>query len=155
MYRWIQVRYKVHQTKEPAPRPRRTKLVRRSTRRSGYAFSHAQGYGDLVTSRRFLRRPPPARSTGFTPTGRSPGFKPTGRSAGYSPAGREQNPKQKVEPTSLQMFRAVKDSSFWCWNAGIFWKLRPPPYTMFTWFEHLGKISKLSCSYVHKSIRTH
>ncbi|KAA0716750.1 Phospholipid-transporting ATPase ID [Triplophysa tibetana] len=106
------VRYKVHQTKEPAPRPRRTKLIRRSTRRSGYAFSHAQGYGDLVTSRRFLWRPQPARSTGVTPTGRSPGFKPTGRSAGYSPAGREQNPKQKVEPTSLQMFRAVKDSSF-------------------------------------------
>lgn len=98
--------------KEPAPRPRRARITRRSTRRSGYAFSHAQGYGDLVTSRRFLRRPAPARSMGFTPTGRSPGFKPTGRSAGYSPVGQEQNPKQKVEPTSLQMFRAVKDSSF-------------------------------------------
>ncbi|XP_051979509.1 probable phospholipid-transporting ATPase IM [Xyrauchen texanus] len=106
------VRYKVCQMKEPAPRPRRTKLSRRSTRRSGYAFSHAQGYGDLVTSRRFLWRPAPARSTGFTPTGRSPGFKPMGRSAGYSPVGREQNPKQNVEPTSLQMFRAVKDPSF-------------------------------------------
>uniref|UniRef100_A0A671SAP0 Phospholipid-transporting ATPase n=1 Tax=Sinocyclocheilus anshuiensis TaxID=1608454 RepID=A0A671SAP0_9TELE len=50
------VRYKVCQMKEPAPRPRRTKLTRRSTRRSGYAFSHAHGYGDLVTSGRFLRR---------------------------------------------------------------------------------------------------
>uniref|UniRef100_A0A8C1JTQ3 Phospholipid-transporting ATPase n=1 Tax=Cyprinus carpio TaxID=7962 RepID=A0A8C1JTQ3_CYPCA len=96
----------------PAPRPRRTRLTRRSTRRSGYAFSHAHGYGDLVTSGRFLRRHAPARSMGLISTGRSPGFKPTGRSAGYSPVGREQNPKQKVEPTSLQMFRAVKDTSF-------------------------------------------
>uniref|UniRef100_A0A671VVJ9 Phospholipid-transporting ATPase n=1 Tax=Sparus aurata TaxID=8175 RepID=A0A671VVJ9_SPAAU len=40
----------------PAPAPR--KPARRiSTRRSGYAFSHAQGYGDLVTSRKFLLRP--------------------------------------------------------------------------------------------------
>uniref|UniRef100_A0A672T386 Phospholipid-transporting ATPase ID-like n=1 Tax=Sinocyclocheilus grahami TaxID=75366 RepID=A0A672T386_SINGR len=99
-------------TKEPAPRPRRTRLTRRSTRRSGYAFSHAHGYGDLVTSGRFLRRHALTPSTGLIPTGRSPGFKPTGRSAGYSPVGREQNPKQKVEPTSLQMFRAVKDCSF-------------------------------------------
>uniref|UniRef100_A0A671LJZ7 Phospholipid-transporting ATPase n=1 Tax=Sinocyclocheilus anshuiensis TaxID=1608454 RepID=A0A671LJZ7_9TELE len=106
------VRYKVRQMKEPSPRPRRTRLTRRSTRRSGYAFSHAHGYGDLVTSGRFLRRHAPARSMGLIPTGRSPGFKPTGRSAGYSPVGREQNPKQKVEPTSLQMFRAVKDASF-------------------------------------------
>uniref|UniRef100_A0A671SAN1 Phospholipid-transporting ATPase n=1 Tax=Sinocyclocheilus anshuiensis TaxID=1608454 RepID=A0A671SAN1_9TELE len=103
---------KVCQMKEPAPRPRRTKLTRRSTRRSGYAFSHAHGYGDLVTSGRFLRRHALTPSTGLIPTGRSPGFKPTGRSAGYSPVGREQNPKQKVEPTSLQMFRAVKDCSF-------------------------------------------
>ncbi|XP_052412625.1 probable phospholipid-transporting ATPase IM [Carassius gibelio] len=106
------VRCKVHQMKEPAPRPRRARLTRRSTRRSGYAFSHAHGYGDLVTSGRFLRRQAPARSMGLISTGRSPGFKPTGRSAGYSPVGREQNPKQKVEPTSLQMFRAVKDASF-------------------------------------------
>uniref|UniRef100_A0A673HD67 Phospholipid-transporting ATPase n=1 Tax=Sinocyclocheilus rhinocerous TaxID=307959 RepID=A0A673HD67_9TELE len=106
------VRYKVCQMKEPAPRPRRTRLTRRSTRRSGYAFSHAHGYGDLVTSGRFLRRHALTPSTGLIPTGRSPGFKPTGRSAGYSPVGREQNPKQKVEPTSLQMFRAVKDGSF-------------------------------------------
>uniref|UniRef100_A0A673LID8 Phospholipid-transporting ATPase ID-like n=1 Tax=Sinocyclocheilus rhinocerous TaxID=307959 RepID=A0A673LID8_9TELE len=103
---------KVRQMKEPTPRPRRTRLTRRSTRRSGYAFSHAHGYGDLVTSGRFLRRHAPARSMGLIPTGRSPGFKPTGRSAGYSPVGQEQNPKQKVEPTSLQMFRAVKDASF-------------------------------------------
>uniref|UniRef100_A0A8C1YRS3 Phospholipid-transporting ATPase n=1 Tax=Cyprinus carpio TaxID=7962 RepID=A0A8C1YRS3_CYPCA len=106
------VRYKVCQMKEPAPRPRRTRLTRRSTRRSGYAFSHAHGYGDLMTSGRFLRRNALTCSTGLIPTGRSPGFKPTGRSAGYSPVGREQNPKQKVEPTSLQMFRAVKDSFF-------------------------------------------
>uniref|UniRef100_A0A8C2IED7 Phospholipid-transporting ATPase n=1 Tax=Cyprinus carpio TaxID=7962 RepID=A0A8C2IED7_CYPCA len=103
---------KVCQMKEPAPRPRRTRLTRRSTRRSGYAFSHAHGYGDLMTSGRFLRRNALTCSTGLIPTGRSPGFKPTGRSAGYSPVGREQNPKQKVEPTSLQMFRAVKDSFF-------------------------------------------
>ncbi|KTF87589.1 hypothetical protein cypCar_00043890 [Cyprinus carpio] len=106
------VRYKVCQMKEPAPRPRRTRLTRRSTRRSGYAFSHAHGYGDLMTSGRFLRRNALTCSTGLIPTGRSPGFKPTGRSAGYSPVGREQNPKQKVEPTSLQVFRAVKDSFF-------------------------------------------
>uniref|UniRef100_A0A8C1IE82 Phospholipid-transporting ATPase n=1 Tax=Cyprinus carpio TaxID=7962 RepID=A0A8C1IE82_CYPCA len=106
------VRYKVCQMKEPAPRPRRTRLTRRSTRRSGYAFSHAHGYGDLMTSGRYLRRNALTCSTGLIPTGRSPGFKPTGRSAGYSPVGREQNPKQKVEPTSLQVFRAVKDSFF-------------------------------------------
>uniref|UniRef100_A0A8C7GB56 Phospholipid-transporting ATPase n=1 Tax=Oncorhynchus kisutch TaxID=8019 RepID=A0A8C7GB56_ONCKI len=38
------------------PHSRRT-----STRRSGYAFSHAQGYGDLVTSGKFLRRTPKSR----------------------------------------------------------------------------------------------
>ncbi|TRY55627.1 hypothetical protein DNTS_008832 [Danionella cerebrum] len=106
------VRNKMREMKEPAPRPRHPRLTRRSTRRSGYAFSHAQGYGDLVTSRRFLRRPATSRSTAFNSAGRSPGFKPTGRSAGYSPVGREQNPKQKVEPTSLQKFRTVIDSSF-------------------------------------------
>lgn len=41
----------------PAPPPRRP--VRRvSTRRSGYAFSHSQGYGALVTSERFLFKRP-------------------------------------------------------------------------------------------------
>uniref|UniRef100_A0A673XR17 Phospholipid-transporting ATPase n=1 Tax=Salmo trutta TaxID=8032 RepID=A0A673XR17_SALTR len=36
------------------PTPRRVQARRTSTRRSGYAFSHAQGYGDLVTSAMFL-----------------------------------------------------------------------------------------------------
>nr|XP_015831762.2 phospholipid-transporting ATPase ID [Nothobranchius furzeri] len=39
----------------PEPAPRRPYTRRISTRRSGYAFSHAQGYGDLVTSGKFLR----------------------------------------------------------------------------------------------------
>uniref|UniRef100_A0A665URF3 Phospholipid-transporting ATPase n=1 Tax=Echeneis naucrates TaxID=173247 RepID=A0A665URF3_ECHNA len=65
-----------------------------SSRRSGYAFSHAQGYGDLVTSGRFLRRSALARPSGFTQTGRATtGFSPMGRSAGYSPTGRPQNTK--------------------------------------------------------------
>ena len=86
-------------------------MRRTSTRRSGYAFSHAQGYGDLVTSRRYLHRPVKPRSGGFTPTGRSLGFSPTGRSAGYSPTERNQNPKQEVEATSLQMYR-TRDMAF-------------------------------------------
>ncbi|KAL7839134.1 hypothetical protein SRHO_G00257920 [Serrasalmus rhombeus] len=107
------VRFKVHQKKDQRPSPqRRTKIRRSSTRRSGYAFSHTQGYGDLVTSKRFLRRPAASRSTGFTPKGRSPGFKPTGRSAGYSPSSKAQNNKQEVEPTELQQYRTVQDSTF-------------------------------------------
>uniref|UniRef100_A0A8C1T2X0 Phospholipid-transporting ATPase n=1 Tax=Cyprinus carpio TaxID=7962 RepID=A0A8C1T2X0_CYPCA len=39
-----------------------------STRRSGYAFSHARGYGDLVTSGRFLRIPVKTRSALFPHT---------------------------------------------------------------------------------------
>ncbi|XP_018615615.1 phospholipid-transporting ATPase ID-like isoform X2 [Scleropages formosus] len=103
------VRFKVRQTKaSPPPPPRRARIRRTSSRRSGYAFSHAQGYGDLVTSRRFLRRAPVSRSTAFSPTARSPGkFLPTGRSAGYSPTGRQSNLRQ--DETSLQMYRAVKD----------------------------------------------
>uniref|UniRef100_A0A8C9RP53 Phospholipid-transporting ATPase n=1 Tax=Scleropages formosus TaxID=113540 RepID=A0A8C9RP53_SCLFO len=99
----------VRQTKaSPPPPPRRARIRRTSSRRSGYAFSHAQGYGDLVTSRRFLRRAPVSRSTAFSPTARSPGkFLPTGRSAGYSPTGRQSNLRQ--DETSLQMYRAVKD----------------------------------------------
>uniref|UniRef100_A0A671VYY4 Phospholipid-transporting ATPase n=1 Tax=Sparus aurata TaxID=8175 RepID=A0A671VYY4_SPAAU len=55
------VRYKMRKEALPAPAPR--KPARRiSTRRSGYAFSHAQGYGDLVTSRKFLLRPLKSRS---------------------------------------------------------------------------------------------
>ncbi|KAI4893093.1 hypothetical protein NFI96_006919 [Prochilodus magdalenae] len=107
------VRFKVRQKKDHRPSPRRrTKIRRSSTRRSGYAFSHAQGYGDLVTSKRFLRRPAAPRSTGFTPTGRSPGFKATGRSAGYSPSNKAQNNKLEVEPTELQGYRTVQDSTF-------------------------------------------
>ncbi|KAK5605218.1 Phospholipid-transporting ATPase ID [Crenichthys baileyi] len=51
------VRYKMQMEAPPAPAPRRP--VRRvSTRRSGYAFSHSQGYGALVTSERFLFKRP-------------------------------------------------------------------------------------------------
>ncbi|XP_047424894.1 phospholipid-transporting ATPase ID-like [Mugil cephalus] len=48
------VRYKVRREALPAPAPRRPPARRVSTRKSGYAFSHSQGYGDLVTSRKFL-----------------------------------------------------------------------------------------------------
>ncbi|XP_077570328.1 phospholipid-transporting ATPase ID-like isoform X2 [Stigmatopora nigra] len=108
------VMLKVRQAKaSPPPPPRRTRIRRTSSRRSGYAFSHAQGYGDLVTSGRFLRRPAPARSSGFTHTGRATsGFSPMGRSAGYSPTGRAQNAKaQEVEVTSLQMYRTIRDAA--------------------------------------------
>uniref|UniRef100_A0AAR2JTJ1 Phospholipid-transporting ATPase n=1 Tax=Pygocentrus nattereri TaxID=42514 RepID=A0AAR2JTJ1_PYGNA len=60
------VRYKVRQAKAVLPPPpRRFPRRRISTRRSGYAFSHARGYGDLVTSGRFLRRPVKTRLTLF------------------------------------------------------------------------------------------
>uniref|UniRef100_A0A8C5BAM7 Phospholipid-transporting ATPase n=1 Tax=Gadus morhua TaxID=8049 RepID=A0A8C5BAM7_GADMO len=52
------VRHKVRKEALPAPAPRRPPVRRISTRRSGYAFSHAQGYGELVTSGRFLLRRP-------------------------------------------------------------------------------------------------
>ncbi|XP_044051942.1 phospholipid-transporting ATPase ID-like [Siniperca chuatsi] len=117
---WIQlcptindkVMFKVRQAKAtPPPPPRRTRIRRTSSRRSGYAFSHAQGYGDLVTSGRFLRRPVVSRSSGFTHVGRTTtGFSPMGRSAGYSPTGRPQNTKVlDVEVTSLQMYKTIKD----------------------------------------------
>ncbi|KAG7489375.1 phospholipid-transporting ATPase ID-like [Solea senegalensis] len=117
---WIQlyptindkVMFKVRQTKAtpPAP-PQRHRIRRTSSRRSGYAFSHAQGYGDLVTSGRFLRRPAVSRSSGFANMGRATtGFSPMGRSAGYSPTGRPQNSKAPdVEVTSLQMYRTIRD----------------------------------------------
>ncbi|XP_029295370.1 phospholipid-transporting ATPase ID-like isoform X2 [Cottoperca gobio] len=104
------VMFKVRRAKAtPAPQPRRTRIGRTSTRRSGYAFSHAQGYGDLVTSGRFLRRPALSRSSGFAQVGRTTTiFSPMGRSAGYSPTGRPQNAKvQDVEVTSLQMYRTI------------------------------------------------
>uniref|UniRef100_A0A3Q3X8Y6 Phospholipid-transporting ATPase n=1 Tax=Mola mola TaxID=94237 RepID=A0A3Q3X8Y6_MOLML len=95
----------------PPPTPRRARIRRTSSRRSGYAFSHAQGYGDLVTSGRFLRGPAVYRSSGYTHVGRSTmGFSPMGRSAGYSPTGRPQNAKAAdVEGTSLQMYRTISD----------------------------------------------
>ncbi|XP_056593278.1 phospholipid-transporting ATPase ID [Triplophysa dalaica] len=60
------VRHKVRQSKAmPLPPPRRFPRRRISTRRSGYAFSHARGYGDLVTSGGFLRIPIKTRPTIF------------------------------------------------------------------------------------------
>uniref|UniRef100_A0A4W6FIM9 Phospholipid-transporting ATPase n=1 Tax=Lates calcarifer TaxID=8187 RepID=A0A4W6FIM9_LATCA len=96
--------------KLPTP-PRPTRIRRTSSRRSGYAFSHAQGYGDLVMSGRYLRRPAVSRSSGFAHTGRATtGFSPMGRSAGYSPTGRPQNVKvPDVQVTSLQMYRTITD----------------------------------------------
>ncbi|MEQ2308867.1 hypothetical protein AMECASPLE_032717 [Ameca splendens] len=49
------VRYKAQKEGLPTPSPYRPPPRRISTRRSSYAFSHSQGYGDLVTSRKFLR----------------------------------------------------------------------------------------------------
>uniref|UniRef100_UPI003AAD7995 phospholipid-transporting ATPase ID-like isoform X1 n=2 Tax=Centroberyx gerrardi TaxID=166262 RepID=UPI003AAD7995 len=109
------VMFKVRRAKvTPPPPPRRTRIRRTSSRRSGYAFSHAQGYGDLVTSGRYLRRPALSRSSGFAHAGRTTtGFSPMGRSAGYSPTGRPQNVKtEDVEVTSLQMYRTVRDPAF-------------------------------------------
>ncbi|XP_066506319.1 phospholipid-transporting ATPase ID [Hoplias malabaricus] len=61
------VRYEVRKAKAVLPPPPRRFIRRRiSTRRSGYAFSHARGYGDLVTSGRFLRRPVKTRPSLFT-----------------------------------------------------------------------------------------
>ncbi|XP_051973016.1 phospholipid-transporting ATPase ID [Xyrauchen texanus] len=63
------VRHKVRQAKSvPPPPPTRLSRRRVSTRRSGYAFSHARGYGDLVTSGRFLRIPIKTRSSLFPHT---------------------------------------------------------------------------------------
>uniref|UniRef100_A0A8C4GYR7 Phospholipid-transporting ATPase n=1 Tax=Dicentrarchus labrax TaxID=13489 RepID=A0A8C4GYR7_DICLA len=60
---------KVRKEALPAPTPRRPPARRISTRRSGYAFSHSQGYGDLVTSRKFLQRLPLwSRQAPFTQT---------------------------------------------------------------------------------------
>ncbi|XP_014826545.1 PREDICTED: phospholipid-transporting ATPase ID-like [Poecilia mexicana] len=106
------VMFKVRQARAtPPPPPRRSRIRRTSSRRSGYAFSHAQGYGDLVTSGRFLRRPAVPRASGFPQVGRAAtGFSPMGRSAGYSPTGRPQNLKvPDVEVTSLQMYRTFSD----------------------------------------------
>ncbi|KAM7391144.1 hypothetical protein PAMP_021856 [Pampus punctatissimus] len=100
------VMFKVRQAKAtPPPLPRSARIRRTSSRRSGYAFSHAQGYGDLVTSGRFLRRPTPLHSSGFTTS-----FSAMGRSAGYSPAGRTlTNKVPDVLGTSLQMYKMMED----------------------------------------------
>ncbi|XP_059192884.1 phospholipid-transporting ATPase ID-like [Centropristis striata] len=107
------VMFKVRRAKAtPPPPPRRTRIRRTSSRRSGYAFSHAQGYGDLVTSGRFLRRPVISRSSGFTAGRTTTGFSPMGRSAGYSPTARPPNAKTPdVEVTSLQMYRTIRDAA--------------------------------------------
>ncbi|XP_076140225.1 phospholipid-transporting ATPase ID [Alosa pseudoharengus] len=61
------VRYKVRQDKAPpVDTPYRFLPRRISTRRSGYAFSHSRGYGDLVTSGRFLQRPIKSRPALFS-----------------------------------------------------------------------------------------
>uniref|UniRef100_A0A4W5RQU1 Phospholipid-transporting ATPase n=1 Tax=Hucho hucho TaxID=62062 RepID=A0A4W5RQU1_9TELE len=97
----------------PPPPARRARIHRTSTRRSGYAFSHAAGYGDLVTSNCFLRRPAVTLTTAFTPLGRTTGFSPMGRSAGYSPTGNALNSRpQDVEVTSLQMYHRMRDPTF-------------------------------------------
>uniref|UniRef100_A0A8C3AA08 Phospholipid-transporting ATPase n=1 Tax=Cyclopterus lumpus TaxID=8103 RepID=A0A8C3AA08_CYCLU len=63
------VRHKLRKEALPAPEPRLPPARRISTRRSGYAFSHAQGYGELVTSRRFLlKRPLRSRPALFAQT---------------------------------------------------------------------------------------
>uniref|UniRef100_A0A6Q2ZAC5 Phospholipid-transporting ATPase n=1 Tax=Esox lucius TaxID=8010 RepID=A0A6Q2ZAC5_ESOLU len=105
----IQLRPTINNKAAPLPPKRRAKIRRSSTRRSGYAFSHAQGYGDLVTSTRFLRRPAIVPSSGFTLLGRTTGFSPMGRSAGYSPTGHAQNNRPRdVEATSLQMYSTAQ-----------------------------------------------
>lgn len=65
----LKVRYMVREEVLPSPAPRRPPVRRISTRRSGYAFSHSQGYGNLVTSQWFLlKRPLKGRSILFTQT---------------------------------------------------------------------------------------
>ncbi|XP_041666253.1 phospholipid-transporting ATPase ID-like [Cheilinus undulatus] len=61
------VRYKMQNEALPAPAPCRP-LVRRISTRSSYAFSHTQGYGDLVTSRKFLQKLRRSRPALFTQT---------------------------------------------------------------------------------------
>uniref|UniRef100_A0AAX7U1F1 Phospholipid-transporting ATPase n=1 Tax=Astatotilapia calliptera TaxID=8154 RepID=A0AAX7U1F1_ASTCA len=58
--------YKMRTEELPVPAPRR--LRRRRSTRSGYAFSHSQGYGDLVTSRKFLMKRSTKRAPLFTQT---------------------------------------------------------------------------------------
>uniref|UniRef100_A0A674P0N0 Phospholipid-transporting ATPase n=1 Tax=Takifugu rubripes TaxID=31033 RepID=A0A674P0N0_TAKRU len=66
----LNVMRKVRQAKATPPPPTRRRQIRRtSSRRSGYAFSHVQGYGDLVTSGRFLRRNAVSRASGLAHIG--------------------------------------------------------------------------------------
>uniref|UniRef100_A0A8C5FUT6 Phospholipid-transporting ATPase n=1 Tax=Gadus morhua TaxID=8049 RepID=A0A8C5FUT6_GADMO len=110
---WPTINDKARQAKAAPPPPsKRTRIRRGSSRRSGYAFSHAQGYGELVTSRRFLRRPAVSHSSHFTPMKSTSSFIPMGRSAGYSPTDGPHNAKaQGVEGTSLQMYRIIQDQT--------------------------------------------
>ncbi|CAB1432264.1 unnamed protein product [Pleuronectes platessa] len=63
------VRHKVRKEALPAPTPHRKPARRISTRKSGYAFSHSEGFGELVTSRRFLlKRPLKSRPVLFATT---------------------------------------------------------------------------------------
>ncbi|KAM7393155.1 hypothetical protein PAMA_008010 [Pampus argenteus] len=63
------VRHKLRKEVVPTPAPRRPPTRRISTRRSGYAFSHSQGYGDLVTSGKYLmKRPLRSRAALFAQT---------------------------------------------------------------------------------------
>ncbi|KAM9820172.1 phospholipid-transporting ATPase ID [Neosynchiropus ocellatus] len=66
------VRFKLGKELPQAPTPRRLQPRRISTRRSGYAFSHAQGYGNLVTSQKYLIKRPFRRPPLFTPRVDSP-----------------------------------------------------------------------------------
>ncbi|XP_030048675.1 phospholipid-transporting ATPase ID [Microcaecilia unicolor] len=67
------VLHKIREAKRrPPPPPRRIRLRRTSSRRSGYAFSHQQGYGDLIMSGRTFRAKSPFASTGtFSPNERN------------------------------------------------------------------------------------
>lgn len=58
----------MHSEPPPPPVPRRPPARRISTRRSSYAFSHSQGYGDLVMSKKFLMRPQRIRPPLFIPS---------------------------------------------------------------------------------------
>ncbi|XP_063066420.1 phospholipid-transporting ATPase ID [Engraulis encrasicolus] len=73
------VRHKVRQEKVPPEFKKAPRLFRprMSTRRSGYAFSHSRGYGDLVTSGKFLgirplRSRPPLFSRSTSSSAASP-----------------------------------------------------------------------------------
>ncbi|CAJ0929897.1 unnamed protein product [Ranitomeya imitator] len=68
----LQIQRKIKEAKKrPVPPPRKVKIRRTSSRRSGYAFSHTQGYGDLITSGKTFRSKIPFHQTGrFSPNER-------------------------------------------------------------------------------------